>query len=40
MISNAKKELTIGIYLKKHKIPMMMCCMDMHFLSGIGGPPI
>ncbi len=40
MVGNVKKELTTGIYLKKHEKPMMMCRMDMHFLPGMGGPPM
>ena len=40
MVSNVRKGLTAGIYLKKHEKPMMMCCMDMHFLLSMGGPPM
>lgn len=40
MASNLKKELTIGIHLIKHKNPMVMCCMDMHYLPGRGGSPM
>jgi hypothetical protein len=40
MVNNVKKELTGGIYLEKNNKPMMMCCMDMHYLPGMGGLPM
>lgn len=35
-----KKGLTIEIYLEKHKKIIMMCCMAMNNLLGMGGPPM
>jgi len=37
---NIGKTVTIGIYLEKRNKSMMMCCMDMYCLTGMGGPPM
>jgi hypothetical protein len=40
MLSDMNKIITTGIYLRKHKKSMMMCCMAMRYILGMGGPPM